>query len=431
MPKLKRRDFSSPLRLTPVGVCLGGALLAAGAIPQALAQAAPDGTRLEKLEKENQDLRKRLDALEAIAQKEGILPSGNPAPKFVSALSDITISGFAQASWFFNSREPSDKFSDGYLWNTRHNSFSINKVKLTLASPPVERSGDAWDAAFRVSMIWGEDAPVLNTGGEAQGLEELREAYAELNVPIGTGLNVKAGQLISLLNYESGDGGAANANFSQGYQWFYTGNGPSAGVQLGYTFTDWLDVKVRLHNGLYAGALDGNNGKAVMGSIGIKPDDKTWLSLIGFGGDGNAAGTLDVNGGSVLAGRQLTEKVSLGFEFDYFSFDPDVGAGGDLWSIGGWLSYDFTPKVGLALRGEYLDDKDGAGINTIGPRAMAAITSPDTDGTLSSLTLTLNLRPAPNIKIQPEVRYDHTSYTGGFDGKKDRVIFGAGITYLF
>jgi hypothetical protein len=72
-----------------------------------------------------------------------------------------------------------------------HNSFNLYKVKLTLASAPVERSGDKWDAGFRASLIFGEDAPIVNTGGERQGLEDLREAFVELNVPIGTGLNVE------------------------------------------------------------------------------------------------------------------------------------------------------------------------------------------------------------------------------------------------
>ena len=40
---------------------------------------------------------------EAIAQKEGILPSGKPAPHLVSALSCINMSGFVTASYFFNS----------------------------------------------------------------------------------------------------------------------------------------------------------------------------------------------------------------------------------------------------------------------------------------------------------------------------------------
>lgn len=392
---------------------------------------ADDPVRLDKLEQENTELRNRLQALENVAQQAGILPSGTPAPKFVSSMSEISISGFVQASYFYNTRDPDDRASDGYLWNTTHNSFSINKVKLTLASRPVERSGESWDAGFRVSMMWGEDAPVLNTGGERQGLEDLREAYVELNAPIGTGLNIKAGQLISLLNFESGDGGAANPNFSQGYQWFFTGNGPAAGVQLGYTLTDWLDLKVRVQNGMYAGAVDNNEAKTLLGSIGIKPDDKTWISLIGFGGE--ESDTLTVAGGSLLAGRKFGDKLNTGLEFDYFNFDPSMGSSSDLWSIGAWVWYDFTDKVGLALRGEYLDDPDGGGLKGIElpGRPGSSILSTDADGSLSSVTLTVNYKPVPNIRIQPELRYDYTSYAGGLDGHKDRFIIGAGVSYLF
>lgn len=409
--------------------CLGSTAVMAGASLCSLTAVAQDATRMQKLEGENQELRKRLDALENVAKKEGILPSGQP--KTVSALSEITLNGFVQSSYFYNTREPADKASDGYLWNTTHNSFSINKVKLTLASKPVERSGDKWDAGFRASMIWGEDAPVVNTGSPRAGLEDLREAYAELNVPIGSGLNVKAGQLISLLNFESGDGGAANPNFSQGYQWFFTGNGPSAGVQVGYTFTDWLEVKARVQNGMYAGAVDNNEGKTGMGTIAIKPDAKTWINLIGFGGD--ESDTLSVKGGSLLAGRQFGDKLNTGLEFDYFNFDPEVGKSADLWSIGGWVWYDFTAKCGVALRAEYLDDQDGGGLKGIAlpGRPGSAILSPDPNGDIASVALTLNFRPAPNIRIQPEIRYDHTSYKGGFDGSKDRFIIGAGVSYLF
>lgn len=384
---------------------------------------------MDKLEKENLDLRKRLEAIESVAQKEGILASGG-APKFVKSMSEVTMTGFVQASYFYNSTTPNDGTSDGYLWNTTHNSFSLNKVKVTLASKPVERSGDTWDAGFRASLMFGEDAPILNTGGERQGLESVREAFVDVNVPIGTGLNVKAGQLISLLNYESGDGGAVNGNFSQGFQWFFTGNGPAAGAQVGYTFTDWMDVKARVQNGMYAGAVDNNDAKTVLVSLGLKPDDKTWINLIGFGGDESA--TMSIAGGSVLAGRKWTEQFSTGLEFDYFNFDfPTSDA--DLWSIGGWFGYDFTSKVGVAIRAEYLSDPDGGGLKGIGLRGDAStrILSADADGDIASVAFTLNLKPTPNIRIQPEVRLDTTSYTGGFDGDETRVVFGLGASYLF
>lgn len=415
-------------RLRPLGkaLCIGS--IAVGGLSAATAQEA---ARIDKVEQENQALKSRLETLEAMAKKEGIIPSGAPEPKYVSALTPMSISGFVQASYFYNSNEPDDKKSDGYLWNTTHNSFSLNKVKVSLASAPVEASGDNWGVGYKVSLIWGEDAPVLNTGSPLAGFEALREAFVEMNVPIGTGLNVRAGQLISLLNWESGDGGAANPNFSQGYQWFFTGNGPSAGVQLGYGFTDWLDLKVRVQNGMYAGPIDGNNDKTVIASLGIKPTKTMWFNIVGW--TGAESDTQDVSGAELLAGIDITESLHTGFEFDYFNFDPSTGPSADLWSIGGWVWYDFTPTFGVAVRGEYLSDEDGGGLKGINlpGRAGSALLSTDPDGSISSVALTLNWKPAPSIKIQPEIRFDHTSYTGAFDGEEDRVVFGAGVTYLF
>lgn len=416
--------------MTPfVSACIGGALLAGLPVTNAQAQGA-GAARMEKLEKENQDLKKRLDALE---QKEGAAPGKSFT---VKSTSELTLSGFVTASYFYDTSVPADGKSNGYLWNTSHNAFSLNKFKLTLANAPVERSGDTWDAAYRVSLIFGEDAPLVNTGGAAQGMDELREAYVELNAPIGTGLNIRAGQLISLLNYESGDGGAANANFSQGYQWYYTGNGPGAGVQLGYTLSDMFDVKFRVQNGMYAGPFENNSAKTMMGAIGIKPDDKTWISLVGFGGKENSA--LAVYGASILGGRKFGDKFNAGVELDWFRFDGIAGGSdADLYSAGVWLGYDFTSKIGVAVRAEHLSDPDGGGLPGVPLRGSAtasptgSITSTDADGKITSIALTLNIKPVPNVKLQPEIRFDNTTYKGGFDGQENRFLIGMGATYLF
>jgi hypothetical protein len=55
----------------------------------------------------------------------------------------------------------------------------------------------------------------------------------------------------------------------------------------------------------------------------------------------------------------------------------------------------------------------------------------DTHGSLGSLTLTLNLKPTANLKIQPEIRYDYTTYDNGLNGKDNRIIVGIGASYLF
>jgi hypothetical protein len=413
--KRRRNNYQ---KITTAGACLGVVL---GSATGAMAQ----DSSVDQLTKENQELKARMDALEAFAKKEGVLPSGQPAPKYVSAMSDITISGFVQASYFYNTAHPTDGMSDAYLWNTKDNSFSINKVKLTIASKPV--ATDKWDAGFKTSLMFGDDAPGLNSPSAGNtSFNDLREAYVELNVPVGTGLNIKAGELISLLNYESGDGGAANPNFSQGNQWWFTGNGPSAGIQASYNFTDKVGLTLRVDNGLFQGPVDNNEGKAFSGSLNFKPSAKLWANLYFFTDD--EPGGTDVTGFGTIGGYQVSEKLGTGWEFDYFNIDTAGGAS-DLWSIGGWVWYDFTATTGIAFRADYIGSPDGV----LGPavRPGAGITTPDTDGDLASLTLTLNWKPVTNIKIQPEIRYDTTSYTGGLDGKKDRFTIGAGVTYLF
>jgi hypothetical protein len=208
-------------------------------------------------------------------------------------------------------------------------------------------------------------------------------------------------------------------------------------VQLDYAFTDWLDAKFRVSNGLYQGPVDNNQGKSVMGSINLTPTKDSWVNLIGFGGDGLAIPGLveNVDGASAIGGYQVTSKLGTGFEADYFHFDPQGIASGDLWSLGGWVWYDFTSKVGVAFRAEYLDDKDGLGLDAthgVAPSPFGdGIMSADANGDLESFTFTVNLHPTPQLKIQPEIRYNHTSYTAGFDGKRDQFIVGAGASYLF
>jgi hypothetical protein len=437
---------------------LGGvAKLQAQSTSTATSTSAGDSDKISQLEKDNQLLQKRLDNLENLAQKNGLLPSGgaNGDPP-VSAMSDFSITGFVTASYVHDSSEPpaaNGHIIPGYLWDRVNDSISINKVKLTFASPPAVASGDKFDAAYRVSLIAGQDAPIVNTSSKTIGFDYLREAYLEMNVPIGTGLNIRAGELISLLNYESGDGSAANDNLSQGFQWFFTGNPPAGAIQLGYDFTDQIGIKLRVQNGLYAGPIDNNSSKTFLGRLDLKPMKNVWIDLNVFAGREDSFAQ-DVAGGEVLAGWQATTELHLGTELDYFNFyNPQTAVPrghNSVFSGGLWTSYDFTKEVRLALRTEYLSDPHGAdasgGAITAGSFTaggpLGLLNPAGTGQDITSIALTLDYMPSPRIKIMPEIRYDHTSWSHGWDpstalpaatafGNKNRFIFGAGASYLF
>jgi Putative beta-barrel porin-2, OmpL-like. bbp2 len=190
-------------------------------------------------------------------------------------------------------------------------------------------------------------------------------------------------------------------------------------------------LTVRVDNGLFQGPVDNNSGKAFSGSLAFKPTKDLWVNLIGWYESAAGGKDSEVSGISTIGGFQVTEKLGTGWEADYFNFHA-VGNSSDLWSVGGWVWYDFTSKIGVALRADYVDNRDGLLGPAVRPGAGLPF-SPDANGHLGSVTATLNFKPVANIKIQPEVRYDYTSYSNGLesDGKKDRVIIGCGVSYLF
>lgn len=442
---MRRHHKKNRIPLAALSAVLG--TICAGTMPlYAQTTNSPDGGQLQK---ENEDLKARVEKLEDMMKQAGVMPSGATNDPPVAALSSITLSGFVTASYFYDMANSKDDHPVGYLWNGAMNQFTLNKAKLVLASPAVDK--DKWDAGFNVSLLYGEDQPIDDSSGGPYSA--IREAYMILNVPIGTGLGIKVGEMTSLLNYESGDGGAVNDNFSQGYQWWYTGNGPADTVQLSYDFNDVVGVKLRAQNGLYNGEV-GTDSKTLMGGLYIKPDKKTSLSFIGFEGkQSNIGPEYNLDGASFIGTRQLMEtyNVNLALEGDYFhfsGFDP-VAAGfpsgarnGDFWSVGSWLTADLAPKVRLALRAELIDDPRGFGTiyNSPNPAAAEGYIAPGfpasiyTTGQgqeLTDVTLTLNYMPVSTIKIQPEIRWNHSTVSGAFSGKSDQVIIGMGISYIF
>ena len=53
-------------------------------------------------------------------------------------------------------------------------------IKIARACAPVERSGDKFGAGYRVSLMFGQDAPILNTGTAVAGVIGKRKFLYDL-----------------------------------------------------------------------------------------------------------------------------------------------------------------------------------------------------------------------------------------------------------
>ena len=168
-----------------------------------------------------------------------------------------------------------------------------------------------------------------------------------------------------------------------------------------------------------------------MGRLGIYPDAATALGIVGFWGpeepNNNTANRYGVEG---LLWRKLG-KAAVWVQGDYGKEQanallPDPSKDAQWWALGGWVTYDFSSSVGLALRGDYVNDENGARSSFNGLVGFPA----NTGQKFGSGTATLNIRAWPDAVVRPELRYDRSTLAA-FAGKKDQVTFALAVAYLY
>jgi hypothetical protein len=382
----------------------------------------------------------RIKALEdRVAQLEGnsaTINGTNAASKAVSWLAQNQISGFVSASYLenFNHQLP----TTGRSFDV-NNGFSLNKLKLVLQNPATA-SPDTWSGGYRADVIVGEDAPLIQSAGlgGAGDYLDLEQLYATINIPIGKGLLVDVGKQVTLMGVEVIEE-TANPNWSEGNQFLLAENFTSTGVQLQYQWTDKLDTEFRVNNG-WDDVKEINKSPSYMGRVGYVFNPKANIGVVGYAGPeepgDNHAWREGIN---VVFNYTITSKLNSYAQLDYGheaanSALPKPGDA-DWYAAGVWLTYDFTPKIELALRADDFDDADGA--RTSGGIVAATgvpIGTPfpvNTGQNLTSVTLTLNTKPFDNFQFRPEVRWDHSDLSGAYGGRKDQFTAGFGVAYLF
>src|SRR5216110_560746 len=346
-------------------------------------------------------------------------PPAPPVNHLETTIAGFKLTGFAAGSYAYSGHSLADTAIVGRLYDRFQNRFTLNALAAVLDKPydPAKFS-----AGFHTELLVGQDATVIQSGGFNLGSQaDLPHLYVTLNVPTasGNGLQFKVGRIPTLLGLEVIET-HANPNWSEGNQFIYVENATALGVSVETKFNDHVDLQLRVNNG-WDQVSDNNSRKSLMGRVGIYPDAATSLGIVGFWGPEeagiNGANRYGVDG---LLWRKLG-KAALWVQGDYGKEQanatlPDPTQDAQWWALGGWVTYDFSSAVGLALRGDYVNDENGARTNG----AFGFL--PNTGQKFGSGTATLNIRAWPSAVVRPEVRYDRSTLRT-FAGEKDQVTF--------
>ena len=357
-------------------------------------------------------------------------PAAAPAPTTNSVetlLAGFKLSGYAAGSYSYSGRS-ADTTIVGRLYDRLQDRFMLNALAVVLDKPydPAKLS-----AGFHTELLLGQDATGIRSNGFNLGNDaDVPHLYVTLNVPTanGNGVQFKVGRMVTLMGVEVIET-IANPNWSEANQFIYVENFTGTGVSVETKFNKYVDAQFRVING-WDQVSDNNSHKSLMGRVGLYPDGLTSLGLVGYWGpeeaSNNSANRYGVN---AVLWRKLGSKVNVWLQGDYGQeqanaalADPTQDA--KWWAVGGWVTYDFSSSAAIALRGDYMNDENGARTNGVFGFL------PNTGQKLGSGTATLNIRAWPNALVRPEVRYDRSTLAT-FDGKKDQVTVALAVAYLY
>ncbi|MFN7139105.1 MAG: outer membrane beta-barrel protein [Limisphaerales bacterium] len=330
----------------------------------------------------------------------------------LTALTSTTISGYVDTSFHFNPGRGVGAYAFGA---GKADGFNLNSVLVSLEKPLEEGE---WSAGYRADLQYGPDADAIVGPQTSFASENIRQAYVALRAPLGNGLDIKLGRFDTIIGYESSDG-YKNPNYTRSYAWSFQPT-THTGVLATYQALDFLSVNAGVAETLVTGPINarsprGTWNKTYMGSVAITAPEELGV----LAGSALYAGVIDGFGGNAgedqtswYAGATLAtpvEGLRLGAAFDFVQDPGFFPAANDIWTVGVYASFRATDKLGLHLRGEYVD----LDVN---------------DGWAATATVDYSLWD--NVLSRVEGRWDHGSATNA-GGTRDSFLVAANLIYKF
>lgn len=416
---------------------------------------------------------------------------------------NLKLGGWLETSISGNDNAYHDGFNGPVTFQDRTGSLQLNQLNFFLQKA-VTASGDSFDWGGRFDFMFGSDSiftqaygnPTFNphtgnteprgdwdlklTGDRFYGIA-LPNAYAEFNLPFGTGFDLKVGHFYTPVGYEvvtSPD----NFFVTKPYTFQYGEPFTHTGLLGTYTFNPNWQVNAGAVTGSATGGWDGSFNRnlatwnGLYGVTWTSDDAATSLYVSGTGGhqsDNNSHFWGDV---SIVGKHNVTDKLHLILQHDHgwansvltgngflssgylnSGLTQDALQNADWYGVNGYIIYDVTDKLGAGIRAEWFRDNNGFRVTGPGRCAAAANSYggsngasynyacnnaafgayPNAGGTglgssYEEVTLGLTYKPVKWLNLRPNVRWDHSDikiFAGGNQQEQVMITGDAVVTF--
>ena len=322
-----------------------------------------------------------------------------PAPKWYD---ELTLNALVSTGYVQNLND--SKVNELRIFDRDGNTFSVGVAELVVQKPVAA----AGDVGFRADLDFGGVIPTNSVYVSPSGKSDpigLRQAFVSWIAPVGSGLRLDLGKMITLHGFEYIETfDNPNDNYSRSLLFAYAIPFTHTGLMLSYTFSPLVKAVVQVVNG-WDSAISQQDGKTVCAQVNLTPSEAVSIYANYCGGSETVAG----GAGTRIAARHLvdlngtfkiTPVITLGFNGDYGLETGSAAGGADAAWFGAalYLKAESASGWGLALRGEYFKDRDG--VRTLVGKA------PNTEVADTEVTVTPYVKINTRLTVRLEGRVD-------------------------
>jgi hypothetical protein len=351
----------------------------------------------------------------------------------------IRVFGHVEGGYTYNPDDPAQDLNLGRVFDVEANQAVFNQADIAVERT-VNHSRSEWDVGGRAEFLYGGDARFIHSNGMFDNQDffdgpenqfDIPQLYADVNVPVGTGLRLRAGKFLFFKQIDP------NASIFYSHSYSFGGALPFTltGVSGSYDLNDQWSVELGIDRG-WGQSLEDNNGSiSYHGRVRYSPTDRTSFGFLFITGpeldDDNGAWRTAVD---LVGSHRITDRLTFLFDLVYGrqSSPPDAllasGASNqdeaDWYGAAAYLVYRIDPAFSVAGRVEWFRDDEGFG-------PVLAVAQDAYEATLGlTITPMPNSEIGRNLKIRPEIRYDWSSEKF-FDGLTSDNQFTAAVDVIF